>query len=450
MSQPVNILVVEDEDDQRLLVCSILSRAGYQVFEADLATTAKQILQQHPIDLVFSDWKLKNESGLDLLSHVLKEYPDTAFILATGHGSISHAVDSIRAGADDYLEKPYQKETLLFAVERVCRARHLISQNKSLEKVISEREKLVDLVGRAPCMQKLYNKIERLADTRATVLITGESGTGKELAARALHQLSDRKGAAFVAVNCSAIPESLAEAEFFGAEKGSYTGSIKQQIGKFEFAHGGTLFLDEIGELPLSLQPKLLRLLQEGLFTRIGGNKEIKVDVRLVAATNRDLEEEINQGRFREDLFYRLNVVPLEMPPLRYRKEDIPALVKHFSGVASRRHHLDSIGFSASILKKLIEYPWPGNVRELGNVIERMVLMSDSGMASVEEMPTSQATRTNDNFILPAIGINWEQHEINCIEQAMEMTSGNRTLAAKLLGLSYKAFVYRLDRIALL
>jgi DNA-binding NtrC family response regulator len=448
MTQSISILVVEDEDDQRLLVCSILSRAGYQVHQADTVNSAEQTLLHYPIDLVFSDWKLKQQSGLDLLAHVLQEYPDTAFILATGHGSITHAVDSIRAGADDYLVKPYQKETLLFAVQRVSKARQLIAQNKTLEKAISEREKLVDLVGRAPCMQKLYTKIERLADTRATVLITGESGTGKELAARALQQLSERKNAAFVAVNCSAIPETLAEAEFFGAEKGSYTGAIKQKIGKFEFAHNGTLFLDEIGELPLSLQPKLLRLLQEGRFTRIGGNQEIEVDVRLVAATNRNLEEEVKQGRFREDLFYRLNVVPIVMPPLRYRKEDIPALVKHFSDVARRRHQLDEVTFSAAILKQLLQYSWPGNVRELGNIVERMVLMAESGVASSDELPISHGSDSNTTFNLPASGINWEQHERSCIEQAMIFASGNRTQAAKLLGLSYKAFVYRLDKLA--
>lgn len=445
MNPSISILVVEDEDDQRLLVCSILKRAGFSIVEADSVTTAKMMLQQHPIDLIFSDWKLHNENGLDLLDHILSEFPDCAFILATGHGSITHAVDSIRAGADDYLVKPYQKETLLFAVERVCRARQLISQNKTLKKAISEREQLVDLVGKAPCMQQLYDKIERLADTRATVLISGESGTGKELTAQALHQLSDRKDKPFVAVNCSAIPESLAEAEFFGAEKGAFTGAIKRQIGKFEYANGGTVFLDEIGELPLSLQPKLLRLLQEGRFTRIGGNKEIEVDVRLVAATNRNLEEEVDQGRFREDLFYRLNVVPLEMPPLRYRSEDIPALVNHFSEVASRRHQLERVSFSASVLKRLIQHTWPGNVRELGNVVERMVLMADSGVASSDEIPKTQAADAI-NFTLPAKGINWQQHEKNCIEQAMALASGNRTQAAKLLGLSYKAFVYRLDK----
>ncbi len=447
MNSNIRILLVEDEHDQRLLVTNILTRAGYQVIDSESVTGAKQLLQKQPIDLIFSDWKLQNESGLDLLDFVLESHPETAFILATGHGSIAHAVDSIRAGADDYLVKPYQKQTLLFAVERVAKARQLLAQNKSLTKALTERERLVDLVGRAPCMQKLYNKIERLADTRATVLISGESGTGKELAARALHQLSVRANKPFVAVNCSAIPETLAEAEFFGAEKGSYTGAVKRKIGKFEYASGGTLFLDEIGELPLSLQPKLLRLIQEGRFTRIGGNQEIDVDVRIVAATNRNLEEEVKHGRFREDLFYRLNVVPIEMPPLRYRKEDIPALVSHFSQVASRRHQIEAIAFSSSLLKSLMQYPWPGNVRELGNVIERMVLMSEAGNASVDDLPSISQSDTETQFKLPTTGISWERHQKNCIEQAMELASGNRTQAAKLLGMNYKAFVYRLDKL---
>ncbi len=447
MNSNIRILLVEDEHDQRLLVTNILTRAGYQVIDSASVTGAKQLLQKQSIDLIFSDWKLQNESGLDLLDFVLESYPETAFILATGHGSIAHAVDSIRAGADDYLVKPYQKQTLLFAVERVAKARQLLAQNKSLTKALTERERLVDLVGRAPCMQKLYNKIERLADTRATVLISGESGTGKELAARALHQLSVRANKSFVAVNCSAIPETLAEAEFFGAEKGSYTGAVKRKIGKFEYASGGTLFLDEIGELPLSLQPKLLRLIQEGRFTRIGGNQEIDVDVRIVAATNRNLEEEVKHGRFREDLFYRLNVVPIEMPPLRYRKEDIPALVSHFSQVASRRHQIEPIAFSSSLLKSLMQYPWPGNVRELGNVIERMVLMSEAGNASIDDLPSISQSDTETQFKLPTTGISWERHQKNCIEQAMELASGNRTQAAKLLGMNYKAFVYRLDKL---
>ncbi len=443
----INILVVEDEDDQRLLVVGLLSRAGYKVVEASSVTEAIQVLEKNTIDLVFSDWKLKHENGLELLNEIQRNYPEIAFILATGHGSISHAVESIQAGADDYLVKPYQKETLLFAVERVCRARRLIQQNKSLEQALTERDKLVDLVGRAPCMQQLFNKLERLADTRATVLVTGESGTGKELAARALHQLSERKHNSFVAVNCAAIPETLAEAEFFGSEKGAFTGAVKQKIGKFEFANGGTLFLDEVGELSLSLQPKLLRLIQEGRLTRIGGTKEIEVDVRLVAATNRNLEEEVRQGRFREDLFYRLNVVPIEMPPLRYRKQDIPALIKHFNNVASRRHGIEKVVFPSAVMKGLIEYSWPGNVRELGNIVERMVLMSTDGTASMEELPLVKLPKVASNFVLPSSGMNWEQHEKDCIKQAMEFSSGNRTQAAKLLGLSYKAFIYRLDKL---
>ncbi len=446
MKQRIRILVVEDEPDQRQLVSGLLRRAGYEIDAAASVSEAKTLLEKGDVDIVFSDWKLEGEDGLQLLEHVQLDYPETGFILATGHGSIAHAVQSVRAGADDYLVKPYQKDALLFALERVCRARLLIRENKALEQALTEREYLVDLIGHSACMQTLFNKIERLASTRATILISGESGTGKELAARALHQLSNRKDQPFVAVNCAAIPESLAEAEFFGTEKGAFTGSTKLNIGKFEFAQGGTLFLDEVGEMPLLLQVKLLRLLQEGVLTRIGGNKEIKVDIRLVAATNRDLQEEVNAGRFREDLFYRLNVVPIEMPPLRDRKEDIPALTKHFSQVACRRHEVENVRFTPTVLKSLTQYSWPGNVRELGNVIERMVLMSENGEASETEIPQIQGSDTAPQFELPLAGFNWDVHERDCLQQAMNMCHGNRTQAAKKLDLAYKAFLYRLEK----
>jgi two-component system NtrC family response regulator len=297
-------------------------------------------------------------------------------------------------------------------------------------------------------MQRLFRRVEKIAGTNATVLVTGESGTGKELAARALHSLSQRADQPFVAVNCSAVPEGLLEAEFFGVEKGAYTGASQSRPGKFEAAHNGTLFLDEVGELPLPLQPKLLRALQDNRVTRIGGNQETSTDVRIITATNRELSELVHAQKFREDLYYRLNVVPVEMPPLRERREDIPILVEHFTARTARRHGVNIEPFSRAVLKQLMDYSWPGNVRELANVVERLVLLSEAGEVSFDDLPDNVARRSRgDGAIrLPPGGMSWESHERDFLEQALEQTGGNRARAARLLDLPYKAFLYRLEK----
>ena len=288
-------------------------------------------------------------------------------------------------------------------------------------------------------MQLVYKRLEKVADTKATILVTGESGTGKELAARALHSLSERKSESFIAVNCAAIPEAIAEAELFGAEKGAFTGADKLRVGKFEAADGGTLFLDEVGELPLPLQSKLLRLLQEGVVTRLGSNTEQKLDVRLVAATNRDLLQEVQEGRFREDLYYRLNVVPLKMPPLRERREDIPDLIHFFAEAAVEKHGIAPVAFSKSALNKLINFPWIGNVRELSNSVERLVLLADEDQVEESDLEFMDSAQPDtQGFRLPAAGMDWEQHERSCLSQALELASGNRAQAARYLNLNYK------------
>jgi two-component system NtrC family response regulator len=284
--------------------------------------------------------------------------------MVTAYGSISHAVQAIRQGADDYLPKPYERQSLLLAIERTLRARQLQRENLRLSQELSERDRLVDLVGSSSSMQKLYRQVDKLAGTKATVLLTGESGTGKELTARALHALSGRNEGPFVAVNCGAIPEGLIEVEFFGAARGAYTGADRSRSGRFEAASGGTLFLDEIAELPLALQPRLLRVLQESRVTRVGENQERQVDVRVIAATNRDLSKEMAAGRFREDLYYRLSVVPIVLPPLRERREDIPLLVEHFRSRTRRRHGRDPLPISKAVLRHLLDYPWPGDLTQ--------------------------------------------------------------------------------------
>jgi len=444
----ISILVVEDEADQRDIVEQIISDAGYTVYTAEDAEMALQIQKVKSVDLVFSDWKLPKMDGLELLQELRERSPDQAFVMATGHGTIEHAISAIRAGADDYLSKPYKRQTLLFTLEKVCRTRQLKSENKQLRQALSEQNTLVEMIGRAPIMQKMFRKIEKLATTNATILISGESGTGKELAARALHRLSKRSDRSFIAVNCAAIPETLAESEFFGAEKGSYTGADKTKIGKFEAADQGTIFLDEIGELPLLLQAKLLRLLQEGTVTRIGSNIENKIDVRVIAATNRNLQDQVQSGDFREDLFFRLNVIPLVMPPLRERKEDIPALVTHFTKTAAQRHDVKIPEFPKQVMSVLIDNYWAGNVRELANIVERLVLLADDNTVSIDDVPILKhpVTETNGQFNLPAEGFSWEAHERDCLIQALKLTEHNRAKAARVLDLPYKAFLYRLEK----
>ncbi|MCB1045137.1 MAG: sigma-54-dependent Fis family transcriptional regulator [Acidobacteria bacterium] len=444
----MDILLIEDEPDQRRIVASILKHEGCTVSDVESAEEALELLRDHVFDLVISDWKLPQMNGFELLKQVRQMDASVAFIMVTAYGSITHAVHAIRHGADDYLTKPFEREALLLAVDRAYAARSLVDENRRLTEALGERDRLVELIGSAPSMQRLFRTVEKVAGTDATVLITGESGTGKELTARALHALSRRKDSAFVAVNCAAIPEGLIESEFFGAERGAYTGSEKSRPGKFEAAHGGTLFLDEIGELPIAIQPKLLRVVQDGRLCRVGSNEERQVDVRLIAATNRDLKADVAAGRFREDLFYRLNVLSISLPPLRDRREDIPQLVHFFARKASRRHRTKVEKIPSAVMRQLVDYSWPGNVRELANTVERLVLLSDDGRISREDLPDSlrENTAPEHTFQLPAAGMDWEHHERSCLEQALELAAGNRARAARLLNLPYKAFLYRLEK----
>jgi DNA-binding NtrC family response regulator len=446
--QLIKVLLVEDEPAQRELISEILSDAGYLVEEAADAPSALNLLTSHHFDVVFSDWKLAIGTGLDILEWVRAHQPALGFVMATAYGTISHAVEAIQTGADDYLSKPFKAQELLLAIKKAHSAYLLKSNNNKLKQALSQQEHMVDLVGQAPCMQKVYQRIERLSVTSATVLITGESGTGKELAARALHNLSPRSAKPFIAVNCGAIPESLAEAELFGAEKGAYTGASQMKIGKLEAANGGTLFLDEIGELASSLQPKMLRFLQEGTISRVGSHQEIDLDVRIIAATHRDLLEQIKQGAFREDLFYRLNVVPIDMPPLRARQQDIPSLIEHFLQRFNQRYGSSIQSLSKATLKALLDYHWPGNVRELSNAIERFALLGDEEelVLSLSNHESHFQSASTQEFKLPDCGLNWESFEKSILQQAIDKSGGNRTKAAKLLDLNYKAFLYRLEK----
>lgn len=443
-----NILVVEDEPEQRALICSILTSSGFNVVEADSVEQAIVLLKTSMIDIIFSDWKLGTLSGIDLLNYCQKNMSDLGFVIATAYGTINHAVEALQKGADDYLPKPFKRQELLLTIDKALKAKNLRDQNKDLTSKLSEQNKLIGLVGKAPCMQKVYQRIDKISATNATVLILGESGTGKELTARALHDKSERKNEKFIAINCGAIAESIAEAELFGAEKGAYTGANTLKIGRFEAANHGTVFLDEIGELPANLQAHLLRFLQEGTITRLGANEEIALDVRVIAATHRNLELEVKQGNFREDLFYRLNVVPIQMPSLRERQEDIAILADHFIQYHAKQHRCQAPILSDKTYRQLLDYHWPGNVRELSNKIERFVLLDDENeLSSPLTMPQAEDTdSTLPPFSLPEQGFSWHHFERHCLAQALTMHQGNKTKAAKYLQMSYKAFLYRLEK----
>ncbi len=453
MSDPVTtVLLVEDEVAQRRLISDILSRDGYEVSEARTVDEALEILDTRVPEIILCDWRMPGRDGGELLDMVRKRSLECAFIVMTAYGSIAHAVDAVRRGADDYLGKPFERDALLLAIQRVLRTHDLQRENIKLREVIRESDGYGELIGRSDVMRKLYRTIEKVAATDATVLVVGESGTGKELVARTLHRASRRSTQPFVAVNCAAIPESLIESELFGHEKGAFTGAHRRREGRFEEADGGTLFLDEIASMPMPLQATLLRVLQERNFTRVGGSGEVSCDVRVIAASNRDLPALVNSGGFREDLYYRLNVVPVELPPLRERSEDVPLLAAAFLDQASVRHGLSVGSLPSTVLKQMMEHGWPGNVRELSNMVERLVLLAENGEVSADDLPPEfRRARAGEGcpFELPPEGLVWEEVEAGLLRQALERSQGNRAAAARLLGLGYKALLYRLEKYAM-
>jgi len=450
LADGVSVLLVEDEVAQRQLIAEILGREGHEVREAGTVDEALQAIAEEVPDLILCDWRMPGRDGGELLDEVRQRALGCAFIVMTAYGSIAHAVDAIRRGADDYLGKPFESEALLLAAQRVLRTRRLEMENRELREAVREGDGFGELIGRSQAMRALYRTIEKVGATDATVLVVGESGTGKELVARALHRASRRAERPIVAVNCAAIPETLIESELFGHEKGSFTGAHRRREGRFEEADGGTLFLDEIASLPVPLQATLLRVLQERRFTRVGGSGEIECDVRVIAASNRDLPALVSEGGFREDLFYRLNVISIDLPPLRERMEDVPLLAAAFLDQTSARHGVNIRSLSPEVLRALMEHGWPGNVRELANAVERLVLLAEDGRPSIEDLPAelrrSAVGEEGCPFSLPADGLVWELVERGMMRQALERAQGNRAAAARLMGLTYKAFLYRLEK----
>ena len=449
LSDPVAVLLVEDEAPQRRLIADILAREGHVVRETGTVDEALAAISDEVPDLILCDWRMPGRDGGELLDEVRSRSLGCAFVVMTAYGSIAHAVDAVRRGADDYLGKPFEREALLLAVTRVLKTRRLERENTALREVLQEGDSYGELLGRSEPMLRLYRTIEKVAVTDATVLVVGESGTGKELVARTLHQTSRRSNGPFVAVNCAAIPETLIESELFGHEKGSFTGAHRRREGRFEEADGGTLLLDEIASMPLPLQASLLRVLQERRLTRVGGSGEVACDVRVVAASNRNLPALVAEGGFREDLYYRLNVVPIELPPLRDRLEDVPLLAASFLKQASIRHGIETAPLPPPVLRALMEHGWPGNVRELSNVVERLVLLAENGRVSLDDLPVeirSGSEGKDSPFRLPAEGLVWDRVEADLLRQALERSQGNRAAAARLLGLGYKALLYRLEK----
>jgi DNA-binding NtrC family response regulator len=429
------ILVVDDELNQRQIYKLILEDDGHEVTTAQSGEQALRFASEMDFDLVLTDYKMTGMDGLTLLGELLKQDPSLIVIMMTAHGSVESVKEALRGGAFDYLEKPIDRDQLLKAVESAL----------SRLRVIDD-----EIKGESDEMERVKKMILKVAGSTSTVLIRGESGVGKELVARAIHRASPRSSQVFQAVNCAAINENLLESELFGHEKGSFTGAHAQKKGQFEIADRGTLFLDEIGDLSISMQAKLLRALQEKEILRVGGAKPIKVDVRVIAATNRDLEAMVKDGRFREDLYYRLNIIPITIPPLRNRRDDIAGLIDYFIAKHSNNSQRHIKGLTASARNLIMNYSWPGNVRQLESAIERAMLLCEGDVIDVEDLPLEirqEGTPSSAfNFKLPPEGISFEDLEHSLITQAMEQTNWNITRAAKLLGLSFRTLQYRLEK----
>ncbi len=450
------ILVVDDEESIREFLDIMLKKEGYEVSLADNGEAAIEFLKKRSFDMVISDMQMPKVTGIELLRHVKDNYPDLLFMMITAFGTTETAVEAMKMGAYDYLTKPFKIDEVRILIQNALRSKSLEVENRNLKKELGKEYSFDNLVGNSEAMHKVYDLIKRVAQSPTNVLVTGESGTGKEMIAKAIHYNGPLKDKPFVTVNCGAIPESLMESEMFGHKKGSFTGAVSDKPGLFEVADGGSLFLDEVGELPLSIQVKLLRAIQERVIRRVGATDDLKVDVRIIAATNRDLEEMIQKGGFREDLFYRLNVIQIKSPPLRERKEDIPLLAKHFLNKYNERLGRQVHGISDEAMNTLTNYNYPGNVRELENVIERTVALEGGTTILPESLPpfvnTSLGRKmasayeieiTDEGVDLERI---LEQIEKELIIKAVHKTNGVKKKAAKLLGVSFRSMRYRVDK----
>ncbi len=446
MTVTTRTLVIDDEPMMRITIRDALAAEGYDVETAATGEKGLDILRDRRVDILITDLRLPDTDGIRILHEAKILNPEIQVILITAYGSIDSAVTAMKEGACDYLTKPFSMDELLLMIKRFIRMKHLEEENLSLRKRVEERFGLEGLVGKSPSMLRVYELIETVAPTDATVLIHGESGTGKELVANAIHLQSPRKNVSFIKVNCAALPETLLETELFGHEKGAFTGALRQRKGRFESADGGTLFLDEIGDLPSSVQVKLLRVLQERQFERVGGNQTLSVDVRLVCATQKDLKEELQKGAFREDLYYRLNVVPIVLPPLRERPEDILLLMDYFVEKFSRKMGKEIIAVSKEAKSLLLKYSFPGNIRELENMLERAIALIKGTVIQAHDLPDEIVGKTSPATVIcekiggteplgDAVHL-FEKEYIQCV---LEKTKGKKGQAADILGISRKS-----------
>lgn len=450
----LTILIVDDEANQRNLLAGYLKKKGYNAIEASSAEQGIELANKNLVDLILTDFKMPGKTGLDLLKEVRANNPEAAIVIMTAFGTIENAVEAMRAGAYDYITKPIDFDELDLLIQRLGERQQLISENILLKEQLAEKFKFTDIIARSSKMEEVLNLTGRVAKSRASVLIRGESGTGKELIARAIHFASQRYNKPFIAVNCSALNENLLESELFGHEKGAYTSADKQRRGRFELADGGTIFLDEIGDIPLSTQVKLLRVLQEQNFERVGGSQTISVDVRVIAATNRNLEDFMKEGKFREDLFYRLNVVTIDIPPLHQRKEDILPLVEYFTEKYSKEVNKEKVEFSKEALDTLLKYHYPGNVRELENIIHRAVVLVRDNLITTNELPINLRNLPSEQPFTKStqsqnLGERVEELEKELIFEALHKTEGNQSKAALLLGISERNLRYKLEKLGL-
>jgi two-component system response regulator HydG len=436
------VLVVDDEPSNLASIEKIFQRDGLRVLTADGAKAALEIVRTHRVQVVLTDLMMPGISGLELLRALKQLSPDTEVVMMTAYGTVETAVQAMREGAYDFVEKPLKRMTIIKSVRKAAERQSLVAENRSLRdeiKLLTKRE----IVGSSPALRRVLDVATQAAPSSATVLVLGESGTGKELLARFIHERSSRARGPFIAVNCSAIPETILEAELFGHERGAFTGALAKREGRFARAAGGTLFLDEIGELSPSVQVKLLRVLQEGEYEPVGGDT-VRADVRIVAATNKDLRAEVAASRFREDLFYRLNVIAITAPPLRARREDIPLLVDHFFGVYCAKNHRSRLEAPRDVLQLLTDYSWPGNVRELENVIERAVVLCKADRISEADLPDQvrQGQSAEPSTLTFSVGTPLDEVERRLIRETLRHAKGDKSVAAQLLGISTRT-IYR-------
>ncbi len=449
------ILLVDDDADIRETMLTLLSMNDYNVTVVADGKSAIEEVNREKYNIVITDLMMPNMSGIEVIKNLKEIDPDLQCIVITGYATVSTAVDAMKAGAYDYLMKPFNGSEVLLLLKRVMELQDLQAENSQLKKNLNIRYGYENLIGNSQGIQKVCTLIEKVAATDSTILILGESGTGKELVARTIHYNSPRKNKPLIPINCGAIPETLLESELFGHEKGAFTGASTTRVGRFELADGGTIFLDEIGDMSPTLQVKLLRVLQQREFERVGGIRTIKVDVRIIAATNIDLEDAVNEGKFREDLYYRLNVIPVIVPPLRERIDDIPLLMDHFLNYFNKSKKRNIKGFTPEAMEILMSYPWPGNIRELENLVERLVILRGEGTICPEDLPDKFISHTFSkegalHITLPETGVNLkdvvEEFENNLILQALQKAQGVKNRAAQLLSLNRTTLVEKLKK----